>query len=203
LTPSETSSAESATVRFPPRAELPPGVVIPALPALGTTWYERGISYWARRAGGLLLLIVCAACYVAIISGVVQAAGPAGSPGYLAVLTAEAVFTVVSGMLLIRHYWRAGVSGQLTRGKTSGGRGTAGGLGLLATSAGPVGAFLIVASALLSAGFVLASLALSLLPVPPAEQSARRQLAEALQQNQKGHSEHPVTNQRSKHHRSR
>jgi hypothetical protein len=150
-----------------------------------------------------LILVVGVAIYVAIISGVVQAAGPAGSPGFVAVLTAEAVFTLVSGTLLIRHFWRAGVRGQLTNAKPGRRRGAgAAGLGLLAASAGPLGAFLIVASALLSAGFVLAATVTSLFPVTPAERSVRRQLAEALQQNRQGHSEHPVATRRSKHHGS-
>ncbi|MFF3575690.1 hypothetical protein [Streptomyces mirabilis] len=28
---------------------------IPALPKLGTTWYERGVRYWLRRASGAVL----------------------------------------------------------------------------------------------------------------------------------------------------
>jgi hypothetical protein len=205
MTSSETASSRPTpynAVRFPPRAELPRGVVIPVLPALGTTWYERGISYWARRTGVLLVLIAVVAIYVAIISGVVRAAGPPGSPGFLTVLTVEAVFTLVSGVLMVRHFWRAGVSGQLANGKPGKNRGVGGGLGLLAASAGPVGAFLIVASAVLTAGGILAVAVLWLVPALPAEQYARRQLAEALRQNRQAHSEHPVANQRSKHHGS-
>jgi hypothetical protein len=168
-------------MRFPPRRELPPGVVIQRIPALGTSWYERRFSYWARRTGMMLLLIITLAIYIAIISGPVNAAGPAGSPGFLAALTGEVVFSVVTGVLMIRHFWRIGVSGQITGAGPGRNRGLGAGLGMLAYSAGgAVGAFLIVVGALISGGFLLAVIAIGLVPVPPAEQYARRQLAETL-----------------------
>ncbi|WUV66355.1 hypothetical protein OG223_30845 [Streptomyces sp. NBC_01478] len=42
---------------------------IPALPGLGTTWYERGPRYWLRRASGALLWFVVLAffCYIALV----------------------------------------------------------------------------------------------------------------------------------------
>jgi hypothetical protein len=190
-------------VRFPPRAELPAGLKIPVLPALGTTWYERGFAYWARRTGGLIVLTVTGAIYVAIISGLVQAGGPPGSPGFLTVLITEAVFTLVTGVLVFRHAWRAGISGQLANARTSRSRGAAAsGLGLLAASAGTVGALFIVIGAVLTAGAVLAVIALWLVPVPPAEQYARRQLAETLQHYRQAHKEHPMADHRSKHYGS-
>jgi hypothetical protein len=187
-------------VRFPPRAELPPGLKIPVLPALGTTWYERGFAYWTRRTGMLIVLTATAATYIAIISGLVHAAGPPGSPGFLAVLTTEAVFTLVTGVLVFRHAWRAGISGQIASARTGRNRGAAAAsVGLLAASAGTVGAFFIVIGAVLTAGGVLAIIAGWLVPVLPAEQYARRQLAETLQQYGQAHKGHPVANQQSKH----
>jgi hypothetical protein len=46
---------------LPPRKELPRDVDIPALPVVGTTWYDRSWSYWVRRVraalvGALVLL---------------------------------------------------------------------------------------------------------------------------------------------------
>lgn len=43
-------------------------VPVPSLPGLGTSWYERGAHYWARRAwtGVLLLLVLAFVCYLAI-----------------------------------------------------------------------------------------------------------------------------------------
>jgi len=188
------------TVRFPPRGELPPGLKIPKLPALGTTWYERGFAYWARRAGMLIVLTATAATYLAIISGLVHAAGPPGSPGFLAVLITEAVFTVVTGVLVFRYAWRAGISGQLANARAGRNRGAAAAsVGLLAASVGTVGAFFIVIGAVLSAGAVLAVIAGWLLPVLPAEQYARRQLAETLELHGQAHQGHPVAELRSKH----
>ncbi|MFJ9246168.1 hypothetical protein [Streptomyces sp. NPDC101776] len=42
---------------------------IPALPGLGTTWYERGTRYWLRRASGALLwfLVLAFFCYIALV----------------------------------------------------------------------------------------------------------------------------------------
>lgn len=178
-------------MRFPRRAELPPGTVIQRVPALGTSWYERRFSYWSRRAGAILLLIAAVAIYAVIISGPISAAGPAGSAGFLAALFAEIVFCAVTGVLMFRHLWQLGISGR-SAGANTGRSGRAGaGLGLLASSVGgAVGAFLVVVAALVSGGVVLAALAIWLLPVPPSEQYARRQLAERLRlygQAHKGH----------------
>ena len=42
---------------------------IPALPGLGTTWYERGARYWLRRALGavLWLAVLAFCCYIALV----------------------------------------------------------------------------------------------------------------------------------------
>ena len=161
---------------FPPRAVLPPGVTIARLPGLGTSWYERGILYWARRAGNVLLLCIAVATYAAIIAGVVLAVGRPGSPGFLAVLIAEIVFSLATGVFSFRNLWRAGISRPANRGFTSAGVSTA----LGAFWLGGVGALILVVSVVLTSGFALAALAIWLLPVPPTEQRARRQLADEL-----------------------
>ena len=184
MTSSETSRADSGplkAVRFPPRTELPPDVVIERLPALGTSWYERGASYWARRIVAIPTLLIGVAIYVAIISGVIHAAGPPGSPGFIAVLTAETIFSLGTAFLLIRNSLRQAASGRLASTSSNRRGRTGAGLGILVYSAGgAVGAFLIAVSALLSAGFMLAVLILWLLPVLPTEQQARQRLAETL-----------------------
>jgi hypothetical protein len=166
-------------VAFPPRAGLPPGVTIARLPGLGTSWYERGIWYWARRAGNVLLLCVAVATYAAIIAGVVLAAGRPGSPGFLAVLIAEIVFSLATSVFSFRHLWRIGISRPARRANrrlTSAGVSTA----LSAFWLGGIGALILVVSVVLTSGFALAALAIWLLPAPPAERRARRQLAEEL-----------------------
>lgn len=177
------------TSPFPPRSELPPGILIARIPVLGTSWYERGFSYWARRAGAVLLLCVAVAIYTAVISGAVRAAGPPGSAGFLGVLLAEIVFSAVTGVFAFRHLWRLGITGRSARGNPRGGAAGAG-AGLLAFQAGAGGAVILAASVLLSAGFVLAALLLWLVPVPPAERRARDLAERQLRQYHADHS-HP------------
>jgi hypothetical protein len=175
--------------RFPPRGELPPDILIPRLAGLGTSWYERRLSYWSRRAGAVLLLVIAVAIYSTIIAGVVSAAGPPGSTGFLAALLAEIVFSIATGVFAFRHLWRLGISGRSTRGNPRTGAAGAS-AGILAFGAGAVGVAILVVSALLTAGFVLAALAIWLVPVPPAEQHARRFVADQLRQYRTDHS-HP------------
>jgi hypothetical protein len=47
--------------QLPPRRSLPRDVVIPALPGLGVSWYDRGPRYWLRRAAMALLMAVVVA----------------------------------------------------------------------------------------------------------------------------------------------
>jgi hypothetical protein len=52
-------------------SEIPasaPPVQIPALPGLGTSWYERGARYWLRRVGTAIFILVVMAmiCFLAI-----------------------------------------------------------------------------------------------------------------------------------------
>jgi hypothetical protein len=164
---------------FPPRAGLPPGVTIDRLPGLGTSWYERGLVYWARRVGNVALLGVAVATYAAIITGAVLAAGQPGSAGFLAALTAEIVFSLATGVWSFRHLWRLGLSKPArptSRGAASAGASTA----LGAFWVGGVGALVLVVAILLTSGFALAALAIWLLPVPPAERRARGLLANQL-----------------------
>jgi hypothetical protein len=158
------------------------------VPALGTSWYERGFSYWARRAGAVLLLCVAVAIYAAIIAGVMSAAGPPGSAGFIGVLIGEVVFSAVTGVFAFRHLWRLGITGRSAQGSPRGAAGA--GAGLLAFQAGVVGAAILAASVLLSAGFVLAALVMWLAPVLPAERYARDLVARELEQYRSDHA-HP------------
>jgi hypothetical protein len=165
-------------IRFPPQSELPPGVTIARLPGVGRTWYRRGFVYWCRRVGGTLVLGIGVTMYVLIIGAVMLAAGPPWSTGFIAVLVAEIVFSLVTGVYAFRQQWRSSLSGPapLVGWRTRAGVGAA----YVAFSAGVLGALLMAVSVLLTAGFVLASCAIWLVPVPPAERRARRLLAEEL-----------------------
>jgi hypothetical protein len=176
---SDAPMTSSREVAFPPRAGLPRGITPAKLPGLGTSWYERGILYWTRRVGNVLLLCIGVATYVGIISGVVLAAGRPGSTGFLAVLVAEIVFSLVTGVFSFRHLWRIGVN-KPTRSGNSAVSSTGISAALNAFWLGGAGALMLVASVVLSSGFALAALAIWLLPVLPTELRARRQLADEL-----------------------
>lgn len=159
-------------------------MTVTRLPGLGTTWYERRFAYWCRRVGAVLLLCIAVTIYTAIIAGVVDAAGRPGSPGFLAVLIGEIAFSLVTGVLSFRHLWRLGINGRSVR-RSRGAVGAAAGLN--AFWLGGVGAALLVVAALISAGFVLAALAIWLTPVPPAERHARQLLADEIRSHYHGH----------------
>jgi hypothetical protein len=167
-------------IRFPPRDRLPPGVTVTSLPGLGTSWYERRFSYWCRRAGAVALFAIAVVVYVLIIAGIVRAAGPPGSPGFLALLTAEVVFTIVTVIWSFRHLWRLGITGRALRRNRAAGASA----GMAAFWAGGVGAALLIVGALLTAGFVLAALAVWLTPIPPTERYARQRMEEDLRVRQ-------------------
>jgi hypothetical protein len=180
--------------RFPPRDCLPPGVTITSLPGLGTSWYERRFSYWCRRTGGVALLVIAVTVYVLIIAGIVGAAGPPGSPGFLALLTAEIVFTIVTGIWSFRHLWRLGGTARALRRNRAAGASA----GMAAFWAGGAGAALLAVGTLLTAGFVLAALAVWLTPIPPTERYARQRMEEDLRVRQHAPMHGPG---RSSHHR--
>jgi hypothetical protein len=104
-TSSEDPGAPLATRRFPPRDQLPPGVTVEFLRGLGTTWYERGFSYWARRIGVMIGLAAIVALWTVIVGAIIHHAGPAGSPAFIAILTAEIVVSLVTGVWEFRRNW--------------------------------------------------------------------------------------------------
>jgi hypothetical protein len=175
--------ARYQVARFPPRAQLPPGVTITKLPMIGRTWYKRGVAYWARRAGCVLVLLVGVAVYATFIGAVMLAAGRPGSPGFLAVLVAEIVFSLVTGVLFFRHLWKTSISGGSAGGNARGGAAGAS-TGLALAHLGPLGALLLVGSVLFTGGCLLAVLAIWLVPVPPAERHERKFLAYQLEDAQ-------------------
>jgi hypothetical protein len=197
-TSSDPYTIRRGIVRFPPRRELPPGVTITKLPFLGKTWYERGFWYWCRRVGGVILFIITLAIYVGIIVGVMNAAGPPGSPGYLAVMIGEIAFSLVTSVFAFRHLRRVGNSAKAVYGNRRPAQAGAG-AAFLTFKAGVAGAALMAVAVLLSAGFALAVLAIWFTPVLPTEQFARQELADELQM----HPSHQQNTPRSKHYGSK
>lgn len=172
MTSTHSDSAPRQPPQFPSRDQLPAGVEIPRVPILGTTWYERGASYWARRAGMTLLFLVFLAAWTAMIGAFVRASGPEGSPAFIGVLAAEIVFSLVSGAWMLNCLW-----------KHTGARATPSvrtvGIVSRATSVLVIAFFGI--AVLLTYGLVLAGFITALAPVLPPERDARLLLAERLQ----------------------
>lgn len=182
-TSSDLPTSLRGLARFPPRDKLPPDVVILKLPFLGRTWYERGFWYWCRRALGIFLFVITLAIYVGIIVGVMNAAGPPGSFGYLAVEIGEIVFSIVTGVFAFRHIRRTGNSARAVFGNRQAARAGAG-AAFVTFGSGVIGGALMAVAVLLSAGFALGVLAVWCTPVLPTEQFARGFLIEQLQNRQ-------------------
>lgn len=181
---SDQLTANLHRMRFPPRSELPPYVTIESLPLVGTSWYERGFIYWVRRLGIGVIFAMVAFAYPAMILGALDAISPPGTGLHNGLLTGEIVFTIVSAVLLLRRMWRNMLNGKgaTRRGTATAGR-TGGAIGSLAFTSGGMIAGLLVFCSLLTAGLVLASFVVWLVPVPPMERYARRTLAEELRVN--------------------
>jgi hypothetical protein len=169
--------------RLPPRSGLPRGVTVESVPWLGTTWYERGRAYWARRLALTVFALAILALYTTIVA--LFLAGVYDSSGrhawFYGLLAFEIVFSVLTGgyflYRMIRHPAFTTAAGlAAARRRPSG----ASGLGILARSGFVLGQLLIVLIAALTYGLWAAALVRSLSPSLPAEGEARRRLAEML-----------------------
>lgn len=168
-------------MRFPPRSELPSRVTIKPLPLVGTTWYERGVRYWARRIGIGLMLALCAFVWPAAIEGALQDISPPGTGLYDGLAAGEVVFTIVTGVLIFRRAWRNALNGvTATRRDTRRASMAAASIGPLAFTTGGALAGLLVFSSLITSGLLLAVFVTWLAPMPPVEQYERRKIAEDL-----------------------
>ena len=162
----------TSSVQFPPRDQLPPDVAIPRLPVVGTTWYERGPSYWVRRAGATLFTAVMLAAWTAMVSAFVRASGPAWSPAFTGVLIAEIVFSLGTGAWLFHRMGQPESQRWMPSVRAVG----------IAARAGSIVLIVLWGIAvLLSYGLVLALFLRSFTPVPQPERKARRLLADKLQ----------------------
>jgi hypothetical protein len=181
-TSSEDPSAPPAIRRFPPRDQLPPGVTVEHLRGLGTTWYERGFSYWARRIGATIVLAALVALWTVIVGAIIHHTGPAGSPAFIAILTAEIVVSLVTGVWEFRRNWAhpsPWTSRDDDRTRTAGA--WAGSLGSLIRTGNVLAGFVIGILALLSYGGILAAFVMSLARELPSERAARQRFAEELE----------------------
>lgn len=144
---------------------------------VGTTWYERGFSYWLRRAGGTLFITAFLAMWTGLIGSFVRASGPVGSPAFIGVLTAEVVYSLAIAGWIFYRAWRP--SSSSSHRWTPSFRTVN-----IATKVGSL--FLIFLwgiGVLLSYGLFLALFILSFAPVPPPEREARQIMASRLHPN--------------------
>lgn len=81
--------------RLPPRRDLPRDVVVPVLPGLGLTWYDRrGAGYWGRRAGMSLLWLFLTALVTLITVAILIALYHRSLAGFTVVLVIEVVYSL-------------------------------------------------------------------------------------------------------------
>lgn len=188
-----------ARVRFPSRVAAADGVPIQPVPGLGTTWYGRGASYWLRRAGFTAGCAALLALWTVIVGAFIHGSGPAGSPAFIAVLTAEIALSLVTGVWQFRRIWTYPAQSPNPDRRSASVAGRAGaGLGALAGGGSVVAGFVLALIALLTYGMMLAVFASSLAPALPVERAARRRLAGELRRHQ--HHGHGVASQQPGHH---
>jgi hypothetical protein len=153
------------------------------IPWLGTTWYERGLAYWALRLALTLFAVVFLALFTAILvlflQGVYQSSQR--HAWFYGLLAFEIVFSLATGGYLtyrmIKHPVTATTDDlAAARPRVRG----AAGVGILARSGSVLAQLFIVLVAALSYGLWAAATMRSLSPVLPTERQARQRLAERL-----------------------
>lgn len=85
------------------RNTRPAGPPIPKIRLLGTSWYRRGVGYWARRAGLSLLYLLLLAMVLLVVGAVVSAIVSA-TTGWtrVAILAAVALVVLASYVHAVR-----------------------------------------------------------------------------------------------------
>lgn len=192
MTSSEQFAAATVPVpgswRPPPRNQLPPGLTIEKVPPLGTSWYERGLSYWLRRAGILLVFAALAAFMIAIIVVVLRDARQSSWAAFYVLLWVEIVYSLVIVMWLLRREirMRRGDPAEIrsyrqhAKARRSAAAGTAGADLARATSS-ILTAVIVVFGSFLTAGFVIAILIMYSRPVLTPEIGARHRFWRSYQ----------------------
>jgi hypothetical protein len=172
-----------SSVRFPPRDQLPPGVTIEKLPVLGTTWYDRGPGYWARRLGLFLVMVMVVALASLLIGALLADIKGKSQAGFTGVLIAEIVWSlVIVAFLLVRtvRRWNSveparPLSPGRKRAAAMGAR-----LGFLARAGMVIGMAVLVITSMVFFGLYLTVLIFALLPEWLPEHKARLRLAQQL-----------------------
>lgn len=168
---------------LPPRTTLPRDVVIPVLPSLGVTWYDRGFGYWMRRVGLTLMWVVVLAILGAIDVGLFSGIRQSSRTGFAVFLAIDVALTVAllvyAAVGTVRQWNTAALPGQI-RTVFPGRRGTV--LNGFAQFAYRVGVLAVAVAFLFFPGFFILLFLTSLMPETPTERHARLWMAERLRE---------------------
>lgn len=171
-------------IRFPPRSQLPRSIEIRNVPLLGTTWYERGVRYWLRRLGIVLLCLLILALVAAILWGFFGAIQQSSITGFWIGVGIEVTYSLAVIVYLVVRTARRWNSRQLAPAKPPnravGSTGAA--LGGLARSGLFLGQLILVLGTLLFVGVYVAFLLAALMPETVWERPAKLELADRLRQ---------------------
>jgi hypothetical protein len=171
-----------ARVRFPPRSALPRTITIDKVPGLGDTWYERGVRYWLRRVGSVLLMALVLALVTAALSGFFGAIRESSVRGFYIALSVEIAYSLALMVWIFVQLARHWNDPRAARPKpVSRQAGRAGAvLGTLARTGSFLGALILVVGSLLFLGLYVALLLLMLMPETAWERPVRLRMAEQL-----------------------
>jgi uncharacterized membrane protein YhaH (DUF805 family) len=170
-------------LEFPPRDQLPPGTDIEKLPVLGTTWYDRGPSYWVRRFWLFLLMALVVTLTSLLVGGFLVGIKDSSHTGFVVALIIEIVWSLAIigyGLLRTARRWNdLEPSRPLSRRQRS--AASAGSvLGTLARAGLVLGQVVLVLGSLLFFGLYVMLLIYALMPEYPPEHKARLRLARQL-----------------------
>jgi len=169
---------------LPPSGSLPRDVQIPVLPGVGTTWYDRGGSYWARRLLVTLLWAVGLLLIGLIDVGFFSSVHHSSRTGFAVLLAIEVATTVAAIVYVaVRTAQRWNVPSLPRRAGTvlRAGKGPSGAVLSGFLQLGYVVAVLVCAVLFLFfPGLIVAFFLMSLLPEPLSERQARLWMAEQL-----------------------
>jgi hypothetical protein len=171
-------------------AVLPRDVIIPAVPGLGLTWYNRGPQYWARRFALSLMWAFALAIIAGIDTGLFAAMLQSSRTGFTIFIVIDALVSAgLAAWVAVRTAQRWNVArkpGRALPPNLRFGRGLAG--ELLSTLA-QLGYLLLVLAAaaalLIFPGLFIALFLSSLMPQTLTERQARLWLAERI--GERGH----------------
>lgn len=71
----------------------------PPIPILGTSWYRRGASYWARRAAVSLVMLLILALFAVAVGAIIEAIATSLEGTVRVVVLAAAGATVVASVI--------------------------------------------------------------------------------------------------------